>query len=94
VNLSAGPVVWFVDQALIANRATFNLVGGSVLDFTVVYLGTLETQFEQPWNGRLFAPNARVVLGANGNLIYSGQLFVRETEIRPGTTFICRSEEG
>ena len=92
VDLSSGPVLIIVRREL-TNRATFTLSGGSALDFSLVYLGSRETQFHYPWAGRLFAPNGAVVLGSHGGFTYTGQIYVKELEIRPDSAFVCRSDD-
>jgi len=92
VDLSSGPVLIIVRREL-TNRATFTLSGGSALDLSLVYLGSRETQFHYPWAGRLFAPNGAVVLGSHGGFTYTGQIYVKELEIRPDSAFVCRSDD-
>lgn len=91
VDLSAGPVLIVVSQQL-TNKASFTISGGSSLDLRLVYLGSRETQFHYSWAGRLFAPNASVVLGSHGGLTYGGQIFVKGLDIRPDSSFVCLSD--
>jgi hypothetical protein len=91
IDLSAGPVLIVVKRQL-TNKATFELSGGSLLDLSLVYLGSGATQFHYPWAGRLFAPNGAVILGSHGGFTYEGQIFVNELEIRPDSAFVCRSD--